>query len=210
MEAVELAAFGIQLTSQGVKALWESTRTQIDINIGNHHPEIILTSPSRFTRGASFPKAMDNEIRYTSNYARDAQKTIHLEADKTRLQFEGAISYKLTPKNINIKMSNSIYLVLAWKVTILGGAYAHLTLIEHDGADILRSDTLKRYYYQTLRHELRKLGESVNCSWSLDEKIPFLACMTTNDTKYAVLNMIIKEGRHESSEMKPIHIELQE
>jgi hypothetical protein len=63
-----------------------------------------------------------------------------------------------------IKMSDSFYISLAWKVTILGGAYAHLTLIEHDDIDILRRDTLKRYYYQTLCHELRKLGESVICS----------------------------------------------
>jgi hypothetical protein len=187
------------------ESLRNAVRPSVDITINNQHPKMKLEYPIRFIRGGACTNAPTDEI------CPEASTTIHLAGDTTSLQFKGALLYKLMPSESEIKISNSIYLALFWKVTALRGFYVHMTLIEHDNhLAFLGRDLVKNHYYRTFRHKLRELNESISCSWSLDENIPFTINMTANYNQFGELNVKIKEGRSNASNSKPINIELVE
>jgi hypothetical protein len=120
MDFINLTSRSAKLGAKGAKTAWDITRTKSDITIYNQHPAMKLEYATRFIIGGGCINAPANEI------GPNTSKTIQLEADATKLQFEGVLLYKLIPNESDIVMTNSIYLVLGWKVHATKGLYIYI------------------------------------------------------------------------------------
>jgi hypothetical protein len=116
MASIDLGMLGMSLS----KAAWDATRTNIDITIDNQHPKIKLEYATRFTLGGGCTDAPANEI------GPNTSKTIQLEANTTKIQFEGVLLYKLISNELYKPISRSIYLVLGWRVHACSGLHVHI------------------------------------------------------------------------------------
>jgi hypothetical protein len=162
-----------------------------------------LESPTQYIYGGGYINAPASVI------SPETLTEIYLEMDTIKFQLEGALLYKLMPNESEITMPNSIYLVLAWKISMFGSLYAHMAIVEHDDYAVsLGSDTVEKHYYQKFRDELRKLKEAITCSWTLNENISFTIIMTAVDGKPSRLNVKIKAGKSEANYSKPTYMEL--
>jgi hypothetical protein len=99
-------------------------------------------------------------------------------------------------------MQNSIYLALAWKLSIFSGFHAYMTLIEHSDQSVsLESGAVKKLYYQHFCDKLGKPKEPIIYSSSLNENIPFTISAGMSGKKISKLDVEIKAGRNESRPM---------
>jgi hypothetical protein len=209
MASIDLGMLGVSLS----KAAWDATRTNVDITIDNQHPKIKLEYATRFTLGGGCADAPANEI------GPNTSKTIQLEADTTKIQFEGVLLYKLISSRSIMSMSSeaaksissSIYLVLCWRVIATSGLRVYMNLIEHDDNSVtLGSNAVKKYYHQIFCDKPQKLNGAIRCSWSLGEGTSFTTSMTAGDRRFGKINVEVKDGKSEDSETEPIPVEVSE
>jgi hypothetical protein len=193
--AEALAALSVEL---GKTAL-DATRTNVGITINNQHPEVKLEYTTRFIHGGECINPPANEIGLK------ASETIQLKANTIKFQFRGILLYKLIPNRSEITMTNSIYLVLAWKAHVYKGLHAYMTLIEHDDDSVsLERDAVEKHYYHIFRHTPQKPNRAIRCSWFLDECIPFTISMTAGNSRFGKINVEVKKDKSERSVSRPM------
>jgi hypothetical protein len=204
-----LVATGARLGINGARSALDTMRTHLDIIINNWHPMIKLEYATRFILGGGCVNAPAGEIGPLGSNLHPTK--IRLEGNASSMQFEGVLLYKLVPKEANIVMSNSIYLVLCWKCAVFEGFCAYMTLIEHEDSSVyLERSIVEKYYYQLFSDKPRKLDEAIRCSWHLSEKTLFTINMTAGDNRVGNFNVEIREGKNKINETKPTTIELDE
>jgi hypothetical protein len=202
-----------EVGSHALNRLRETAQPAMKVEIHNKCSHIELVDPLYFSDGAICLIPLDQKV------APGGTLDTAFKIDLTRMDFEGALIYRLRKKGINSgqqsnadtknidrNWSSYVWLLVGWRMERFNNPRVYMLLVEH-GEEFVWGEDMLFYRHKKFRRLLNVDNGSVTSTWLMeDDYVLRLALDSVGNKKYGIRITIFDGVKDDYAEV-PLPIE---